>query len=357
MKKRVVVWGTGNVGRPAIRAVLSHADLELVGVIVSSDAKAGRDAGELAGLPPTGVKASQDAAGVLSAGVDVVVYVASADVRPDEAMAELLQCLSAGCDVVSSSFYDFLHPALVPPEQMAKITQATTAGNSSLFVSGIDPGWAMDIMPLFASGMVSGIQQIRCQEIFNYALYDAPDIVRYIIGFGQPMDELPLMLHDEVLLKIWEPMVRLVAQGLGVELDEVKTHIERRPLEKTVHVEGMGEFIAGSQGAFRFEVQGMKNGKPLIVAEHITRIDAGCAQDWPYPPNEGGCHQVIVKGNPDLTLTVHGDDHFDTGAAAGGNATAANRLVNAIPAVCAAKPGVVSPLDLPTITGAAQLVL
>ncbi len=357
MKKRVVVWGTGNVGRPAIRAVLSHADLELVGVIVSSDAKAGRDAGELAGLPPTGVKASQDAAGVLSAGVDVVVYVASADVRPDEAMAELLQCLSAGCDVVSSSFYDFLHPALVQPEQMAKITQATTAGNSSLFVSGIDPGWAMDIMPLFASGMVSGIQQIRCQEIFNYALYDAPDIVRYIIGFGQPMDELPLMLHDEVLLKIWEPMVRLVAQGLGVELDEVKTHIERRPLEKTVHVEGMGEFIAGSQGAFRFEVQGMKNGKPLIVAEHITRIDAGCAQDWPYPPNEGGCHQVIVKGNPDLTLTVHGDDHFDTGAAAGGNATAANRLVNAIPAVCAAKPGVVSPLDLPTITGAAQLVL
>lgn len=357
MKKKVVVWGTGNVGRPAIRAVLSHAELELVGVIVSSDAKAGRDAGELAGLPAIGLKATQDAASVLAAGVDVVVYVASADVRPDEAMAELLQCLSSGCNVVSTSFYDFLHPALVPPAQLAKITEATTAGNSSLFVSGIDPGWAMDILPLFASGMASGIEQIRCQEIFNYALYDAPDVVRYIIGFGQPMSELPLMLHDEVLLKIWEPMVRLVAQGLGVELDEVKTHIERRALEKTVQVEGMGEFIEGSQGAFRFEVQGMKNGKPLIVAEHITRIDASCAQDWPYPPNDGGCHRVLIKGNPDLSVTVHGDDHFDSGAAAGGNATAANRLVNAIPAVCAARAGVVSPLDLPVITGAAQLVL
>lgn len=357
MKKNVVVWGTGNVGRPAIRAVLGHAELELTGVIVSSEAKDGRDAGELAGLPPVGVKATRDAASVLADGVDVVVYTASADVRPDDAMAELLQCLSAGCDVVSTSFYDFLHPALVPPEQMAKISAATTAGNSSLFVSGIDPGWAMDVLPLFASGMVSGIEQIRCQEIFNYALYDAPDVVRYIIGFGQPMDELPLMLHDEVLLKIWEPMVRLVGQGLGIELDEVKTYIERRPLEKTVQVAGMGEFVAGSQGAFRFEVQGMKNGKPLIVAEHITRIDVSCAQDWPYPPTEGGCHRVLIKGNPDLSVTVHGEDHFESGAAGGGNATAANRLVNAIPAVCAAKPGVVSPLDLPPITGAAQLVL
>ncbi len=357
MKKRVVVWGTGNVGRPAIRAVLSHAELDLVGVIVSSADKAGRDAGELAGIAPVGVAASQDVDTVLAGGVDVVVYVASADVRPNEAMADLLQCLSAGCDVVSTSFYDFLHPALVPPEQMMKISEATAVGNSSLFVSGIDPGWAMDILPLFASGMVSGIEQIRCQELFNYALYDAPDVVRYIIGFGQPMDELPLMLHDDVLLKIWEPMVRLVGQGLGIELDEVKTQVERRALDKTVNVDGMGEFVDGSQGAFRFEVQGMKNGKALIVAEHITRIDASCAQDWPYPPNAGGCHRVIIKGNPDLSVTVHGDDHFDSGAAAGGNATAANRLVNAIPAVCAAKAGIVSPLDLPSITGAAQLVV
>lgn len=357
MTKQVVVWGTGNVGRPAIRAVLGHAELELVGVVVSSEAKEGRDAGELAGLPPTGIHATRDATSLLSSGVDVVVYAASAEVRPDEALADLLQCLSAGCNVVSTSFYDFLHPALAPPAVLTEVEAATQSGGSSLFVSGIDPGWAMDILPLFASGMVSGIEQIRCQEIFDYALYDAPDVVRYIIGFGQPMDELPLMLHKEVLLKIWEPMVRLVAEGLGVTLDEVTTHVERRALDKTVQVAGMGEFVAGSQGAFRFEVQGMKNGKPLIVAEHITRIDADCAPDWPYPPNAGGCHRVLIQGNPNLSITVHGHDHYDQGAAAGGNATAANRLVNAIPAVCAARPGVLSPLDLPLITGAAQLRL
>ena len=140
MKKKVVVWGTGNVGRPAIRAVLSHAELELVGVIVSNDAKVGRDAGELAGVAPVGVTATKDAGSVLTADVDAVVYAASADIRPDEAMADLLQCLFAGCNVVSTSFYDFLHPALVPEDAMAKVAAATNAGSSSLFVSGIDPG-------------------------------------------------------------------------------------------------------------------------------------------------------------------------------------------------------------------------
>ena len=162
------------------------------------------------------------------------------------------------------------------------------------------------------------------------------------------------MLHSEVLLKIWEPMVRLVAQGLNIELDEVTTQVERRPLEKTVEVAGMGSFEKGGQGAFRFEVMGMKNGLPLIVAEHITRIDVDCAPDWPTPPTEGGCHRVLIKGNPDLDITVHATDHFDSGAAAGGNATAANRLVNAIPAVCAAKAGVLSALDVAVLPGGAQ---
>ena len=184
---KVAVWGTGNVGRPAIRAVLGHAELTLSGVIVSSEAKEGRDAGELAGVAATGVVASRDAAAVLAGKPDVVVYTASADVRPDEAMADLLSCLEAGCNVVSTSFYDFLHPALAPEDVLDKVNAACERGNASLLVSGIDPGWAMDALPLFASGVVAGIEQIRCQEIFNYALYDAPDIVRYVIGFGQPI--------------------------------------------------------------------------------------------------------------------------------------------------------------------------
>ena len=91
---------------------------------------------------------------------------------------------------------------------------------------------------------------------------------------------------------------------------------------------------------------GVQNGAARIVMEHITRIDDDCASDWPYPPEGRGCHQVLMRGNPDLTVSVHGHDAVEPGPAGGGNATAANRIVHAIPAVCAAAPGIVSALDL-----------
>jgi len=355
MKKRVLVWGTGNVGRPAIRAVLSHHDLELVGVIVASPAKRGRDAGEIAGVAKTGVLATHDARALLAQGVDAVVYTASADTRLAEALEDLVGCLRAGANVVSTSFFPLLHPAATPPELLERILGACREGGSSLFVSGIDPGWAVDILPLLLSGVVSDIREVRSQEIFNYALYDQPDVVRKVIGFGEPMDRLPLMLHEFALKMVWEPMVRLLGDGLGRPVDAIETFVERRPLTRTLQVDGMGQFDAGTQGAFRFEVRGLSQGQALYVVEHVTRIDDACASDWPYPPEGRGCHRVRISGSPDLHVTIHGEDAHEPGPAGGGNATAANRIVNSIPAVCDAKPGVLTPLDLPVITGARQL--
>lgn len=357
MKKRVVVWGTGNVGRPAIRAVLAHRDLELVGVVVSNPAKAGRDAGELAGLPPIGIPATQDWQSLLAKQIDAVVYAASADTRPEAAFMDLLSCLSAGVNVVSTAFYPLLFPSgqTALQEAVAPIQATCLQGNSSVFVSGIDPGWAMDILPILLSGVVSDIREIRMQEIFNYALYDQPQVVRDVIGFGQPMSNLPRMLEESSLRLVWGPMVEMVAHALDYPLDGLETRVERRALEKDVDVPGMGRFEAGTQGAFRFEVRGMHRGEARIVVEHITRIDEACAPDWPYPAEGQGCHQVIVSGNPTLTVSVHGKDAVESGPAGGGNTTAANRIVNAIPAVCAAPAGILSALDLPCIHGGAQL--
>jgi hypothetical protein len=352
---RVVVWGTGNVGRPAIRAVLSHRDLELVGVVVANPAKVGRDAGELAGVGPTGVRATKGAAALLAQDVDAVVYTASADVRPAEALADLLACLRSGANVVSTSFYSLLYPRTAPPALLAQVEGACREGESSVFVSGIDPGWALDILPLLLSGVVSDIRELRCQEIFNYALYDQPDVVRSVIGFGAPLDRLPPMLHAFSLELVWGPMVRLLGDGLGRPVDAVETFVERRPLARTLEVPGMGRFDEGTQGAFRFEVRGLSQGRALYVIEHVTRIDDACAGDWPYPPEGRGCHRVQVTGTPNLHVTIHGDDACEPGPAGGGNASAAGRIVNSIVSVCAAPPGVLTPLELPPITGARQL--
>lgn len=352
MSLKVVVWGTGNVGRPAIRAILSHPQLTLAGVVVANPDKVGQDAGTLAGVDSCGVIATDDWRSLLDQSPDAVVYTATADTRPEAAQEDLLNCLAAGCNVVATGFYALLHAGSTTEEALAPVLDACKAGGSSVFVSGIDPGWAMDMLPITLSGAVANIREIRSREIFNYALYDQPQVVREVIGFGQPMEQLPLMLHDFALELVWAPMLRLVGEALGKSVQRVDTLVERRPLEKTIEVPGMGTFEAGTQGAFRFEVRGYHGDEALYVLEHVTRIDDDCAPDWPYPPEGRGCHQAIITGDPTLTVSLHAEDSVEDGAAGGGNSSAAAYVVNAIPGVCAADPGLVTLQDLPPVRAA-----
>ena len=347
MAARVVVWGTGNVGRPAIRAVLAHPELELAGVVVHDPAKVGIDAGALANTDVAGIAATDDIRLATSDEVDAVVYAVNADFRPIESLDEAEQVVRAGNDLVTTSFYPMYHPPSMPATLADRFATACAEGEASIFASGIDPGWTCDILPLFLNSVSAGVTEVRSQELFNYALYDQPEAVRTLVGFGMPMDQTPPMVLDISLQMVWGPVVRVLADGLGIELDRIDTRVEKRPLERTVTVDGMGDFEQGTIGALRFEVEGVSARGPRIVMEHITRIDDGCAPDWPYPPQGQGAHRVIISGHPNLSVSVHGTELGEPGAAGGGNATAANRIVNAIPAVRAAPPGVLHPLDLP----------
>ena len=352
MRRRVVVWGTGNVGKPAIRAVHANSRLELVGVIVSNPAKVGRDAGELAGIAATGILATSDVDPVLALRPDAIVYTATGDIRPADAIDDVLRALAAGANVVTTAIYPLLHPPSAPPELRDRFLEACRAGGgTSIFVSGIDPGWAVDLLPLVLSGVASRIDQVRCREIFNYATYDQEHAVRNLIGFGRSLDETPPMLYPASLDMIWGAMVRVLADGLGVVLDEIRHVIERRPLERTIDTPEMGVFEAGTQGAFRFEVQGIVAGRPRIVCEHVTRIDDAIAPDWPRPPDgQRGSYGILIEGDPrfEVAIMLHGGGGSPAEA---GNATAVGRLVNAIPAVCEAPAGILGPLDLPLVTG------
>ena len=347
---KVVVWGTGNVGRTALRTVMAHRDLELVDVIVSNPAKVGRDAGTLADIEPVGVIATDDAAAVLARRPDAVVYAASGDTRPDDALDDVLACLRAGASVVTPAIYGLLHPRTADERLRAKVDAACGEGASSLYVSGIDRGWAQDIMPLLVSGVAGRIDEIRVQELFDYSTYDAPEIVREVIGFGRPLDQLPPMLIPSVPTMIWGPMIHTMADGLGVVVDDITESIERLELAEPVDTV-QGRFDAGTQGAFRFEVVGIVDGAPRLVVEHITRISPELAPDWPTPaPGKSGEHRLIIEGSPRIEMSIHATDGSDN-PADGGNATAAARLVNAIPAVIAAENRVLGTLDLPPVVG------
>ncbi len=343
---KVVVWGTGNMGRAGIRAVVAHPGLELAAVLVANPSKVGVDAGTLADCGVLGVPASSDVEAVLAGRPDAVVYTASGDVRPDGAVADIARCLRAGAVVVTPSVYSLYDPTSAPPELRVPLEEAASEGGGALFVSGIDPGWGNDVLPLLVSGLASTLEQVRCLEIFDYSTYDQPDAVRNSVGMGGPMDKVPIMVAPGIPTMIWGGQLRLIARGLGVELEEIVEKVERRALERTV-TNAMGVFDKGTQGGLRFEVQGIVNGQPKIVVEHVTRIDAGVAPDWPSPADGGaGAHQVILEGRPRIVVTIEATDEGDN-RAAGGNATAAARLVNAIPWLRAAAPGIYDALDVP----------
>lgn len=342
-----VVWGTGNVGRAAIRAVEAHPALKLAAVVVHDPTKVGRDAGDLAGLDAElGITATNDAEAVLAASPRAVVYAASGDIRPDDALADITTAIRAGAVVVTPSLYALYDHRSAPPELREPVLSAIAEGGGSLFVSGVDPGWGNDVLPLLISGLGSEIDAIRCQEIFDYSTYDQPDAVRWLIGMGQPLDYQAPMLMPAVPTMVWGGQIRLMARALGVEVEEIRETVDRRALEATVTTRTMGEFEAGTQGAIRFEVQGIVGGEPLIVIEHVTRIHASCATDWPMPPSGDGAHKVIIEGRPRIEVSVEATDEGEN-RSAGGNATAVGRLVNAIDWLAAADPGLYDALDVP----------
>ncbi|MDK9494172.1 dihydrodipicolinate reductase [Streptomyces katrae] len=343
-----VVWGTGNVGRAAIRAVDAHPALELTAVIVHDPAKAGRDAGELAGLGHRlGVTATRDIGAVLAARPAAVVYAASGDIRPDDALADITRAITAGAVVVSPALYPLYDHRSAPPEFRDPVLAAIAEGGGSLFASGVDPGWGNDVLPLLISGLGTTVDAIRCQEIFDYSTYDQPDSVRHLVGMGHPMDYEPMMLMPSIPTMVWGGQIRMMARALGVELDEIRETSQRRALDTTVHTPSMGVFEAGTQGAIRFEVQGVVGGEPRIVIEHVTRIHPSCAPDWPVPPDGGaGAHRVVIEGRPRIEVTVEATDEGEN-RSAGGNATAVGRLVGAIDWLVAAEPGLYDALDVP----------
>lgn len=353
MTLRVVLWGTGNVGRNALAGIIAHPDLELAGVRVSSDAKAGTDAATLAGLPdPVGVIATTDGDALLAAKPDCVVYCAMTDNRLFEAVQELARILRAGIDVVACAPVFFQYPfGVLPDDLLRPVQEAAAEGGSSLFVNGIDPGFANDLLPLALTGTCLSVEQVRCLEIVDYASYDNRAVMFDIMGFGKPLDETPMLLQPGVLSLAWGSVVRQLAAGIGVELDAVTETYERVPAPEAFDI-ASGHIPAGSAAALRFEVRGTVGDRVVTVLEHVTRLRPDLCPDWPQPTHPEGCYQVRITGEPSYALDLvtssrNGDHNYATLVAT------AMRIVNAVPAVVAAAPGIRTAAELPLITAPA----
>lgn len=203
-----------------------------------------------------GVVATSDAEVLVALEPDCIVYSAMADVRLKEAIDDLSGFLAAGINVVSSSPVFLQYPlGTVPDSVVATVQAAGEAGGASLFVSGIDPGFANDWLPLSLTAISERIDEVRCYEILNYATYDQAMVLFEVMGFGRPLDEVPLLLLPGVLTTAWGSVVRQLAAGLEVELDGIEEHHERLPAPERFEVDA-GVIEEGSAAGLRFEVAG-----------------------------------------------------------------------------------------------------
>src|SRR3954454_1678746 len=350
---RVVVWSTGTIGRHAIAGVDAHPDLELVGVWTSTPAKEGRDAGELAGLDrELGIKATTDRDALIALAPDAIVHTAMADDRVFECIDDLTAFVAAGINVTSSGPVLLQWPEqILPPEMIATIEAACAKGNASMHINGIDPGFANDVLPLVMTSLSRRIDEVRVMEICDYSTYYQPVVMNEMFGFGKPMDEVGMIFQPGILSMAWGSVVRQIAAGLDVTLDEPLTEeVDRRAAEWATDSVS-GDVEEGTMGAVKFAVVGKVDGVPRVILEHITRTDPEQVPEWEKPPaGADASSRIKTTGEPmiNVDFTHHGEygDHNVSGMI-----TTAQRIINALPAVVAAEPGIVRAVDLPLVTG------
>ena len=352
MTIRVVHVGTGFVGTQALRGVLDHPDLELVGLVVHAPDKVGLDAGELAGVEPAGVAAVGDLHEALGTRPDVVSYFATTHGRLKVTIEEFCRILVSGASIVTTSVGALIHPASARPDVLARLEDACREGASTCFSTGIDPGFFSDFLPVVLSGCARRIDAVRIYEMAVYESGEQSDSVAFDqMGFGAPNDSVPPIVHPDGLRADWGGVLTMIAEQLGVVLDEVTSSYELLGAPESFPYQGR-VIEQGTIAGMRFEVAGLVGGRNLISLAHVTRARADLAPDWPRPLR-GDAYRIVIEGEPrlDCEFEFSGEESH----LAGGFGITAMRAVNAIPGVVASGPGVKSVFDLPLITGRGRL--
>ncbi len=345
---RVIQWATGGVGKAAIQGVLRHPELELVGCWVHSADKDGRDVGELIGEDPIGVAASTDVDTLLATDADCVMY---SPLLPDDQV--VMKILRSGKNVVTP--VGWVYPDRDNPSVRA-IEEAALAGGVTLHGSGIHPGGITERFPLMISSLSSAITHVRAEEFSDIRTYNAPLVVREVMGFGLTPEQAMSGPIAALLEAGFKQSVRMVADQLGFRAEPRI----RSTQEVAVAVSGTDELVvpmeAGTVAARRFRWQAIVDDEPVVTAAvNWLMCEVELDPPWTLGP-DGERFEVEITGDPDVSLTLKGLQPESVAEGLKRNpgvVATANHCVSAIPYVCEAGPGIKTYLDLPLIAGRA----
>ena len=346
MTYRVIQWATGGVGQAAIQGVVRHPELTLVGCWVHSADKAGRDAGEFAGIGPVGVRATDDADEILALAADCVVY---SPLVPDE--NQVASILRSGKNVVTPVGWVFPDASRV-----SKLEAACHAGRATLHGTGIHPGGITERFPLMISALSNAVTFVRAEEFSDIRTYNAPEVVRHIMGFGGTPAEALESPMAGLLGGGFKQSVRMVLHEMGfADSAEVRT-VQQVAVATAPIPSPIGVIEPGLVAGRRFQWEGVIDGRVVVTAvvnwlmgeEHLD-------PPWNFGP-EGERFEVEIVGDPPALVTFKGwqPKTVEEGLVRNpGVVATAMHCVNAIPYVCRAEPGIKTYLDLPLIAARA----
>lgn len=342
---RVIQWATGTVGRHAVAAVAESPELELVGAFAYNPDKAGRDVGDICGIGPLGINATTERADIAALDADCVLYMPQGEMNPMGALDDICMLLKSGKNVVSTAVTALIYPASLGSAVVERLESACAKGGSSFHATGIEPGWAAEVLPLTMSGLFRRIESLVVQELLDYSTYDSADMLFDIMGFGRAPDAA-VPLADPVLAgSTFKASLMLVADGLGAKIDDF-TYDRRVAVAARAFDVTAGRIEPGTVSAQRFSCTAVIGGRPALTIEHITRLSDDEAPEWP----RGRGWKVTVEGSPSMVLesriATHGEDETDQGCLG-----TAMHAIHTIAPLCAAAPGIRTFLDLPTIVG------
>ncbi len=334
---RVAQWATGNIGTRALRHIIEHPSMELVGVRVYGEDKVGRDAGELAGLDAVGIAATDAIETILAARPDCVVY------SPRRTEVDVLcQLLAAGINVVSTGGM-FHNPASMNAEIRSQVEAACREGGSSIHATGSSPGFITEALPLTLLSIQRRLDRLTIHEFADLSPRNSPELLFQIMGFGTPPAELnPARLEHG--RESFGPSLRTVADALGLGFDDLHAGGEVAVAAHDLTI-AAGTVPAGTVAAQRITVSGMKGGRELLRFQATWYCGHDLDPAWDLSPTGW---RVSVEGDAPLEVELPFPFPLEEMAERSPGYTA-NRAINAVPAVCDARPGILTIMDLPLI--------
>lgn len=337
---RVVQWATGNIGLRSLTHVINHPRLELVGLYVYDDAKAGKDAGELAGLDvATGVAATRDAAEILALGADCVLYMPryfDGD--------EVARILASGANIVTTRG-EFHRPASLDPALRSQIEKACAEGGTSIHSTGSSPGFISEAVPLVLSSIQRRLDRLVINEYADVSSRDSPGLLFDVMGFAKPMAPFDAGIA-EYLAGAFGPSLAVVADALGMPFDEIVSGGEFAAASHDTEI-AAGVVPKGTIAGQRVTVSGLRGGKPFLEFHAHWYCTTDLEADWDLGATGW---RITVDGDSPMDITLRFTTPPELMGETSPNYTA-NRAVNAVAAIVAASPGIRTTLDLPQIIG------